>query len=139
MNIRAARHGVVTLLFLLLFSIASISADIGVSNGNLSPAQAAALIKQQKQNTEFVILDVRTPAEFQQGHIKNAVLIDFRASTFVDRIKELDRNKLYLVYCRSGNRSQQAADIMVRLGFLRVINMSGGFNDWVSNGLSYTF
>ncbi|MBT3224774.1 MAG: rhodanese-like domain-containing protein [Deltaproteobacteria bacterium] len=139
MNFRTARKSVVILIIFLLLGAALASADIRPANDNLNTAQVATLISQNRNNAEFVILDVRTPAEFQQGHIEEAILIDFRAPSFFDKIKNLDRSKLYLVYCRSGNRSRKAVGIMVQLGFQRVHNMTGGFNDWVSSGFKYTY
>lgn len=72
-----------------------------------------------------VILDVRTVAEFQQGHAQEAVNIDFYSPVFLDEIKKLDVNKKYHVYCRSGNRSGQAEGLMKQLGFKDVQNIGG--------------
>ena len=89
-------------------------------------AEATALVS--KKN--LVILDVRTPQEFAEGHLPGAVNIDFLHSSFKDRISQLGKKKKYLVYCRSGHRSTQAADIMHQLGFKQVTNMTGGIMQW---------
>lgn len=77
-------------------------------------------------NTEgFIVLDVRTPAEYSDGHVKDAMNIDIFADDFKKRVDKLDRNKIYKVYCRSGNRSGQATSIMKQMGFKDVENIGG--------------
>jgi len=80
------------------------------------------------------IVDVRTPAEFADGHIERAELIDFESADFRDRIVELDRTVTYFVYCRSGNRSAQATAIMAELGFRHVFELDGGMIAWQAAG-----
>ena len=64
------------------------------------------LIKQMKQEeTEFVLLDVRTLPEYEIGHIEDAQMLDFHSKEFVTELNKLDKSKLYLIYCRSGNRT----------------------------------
>lgn len=76
-------------------------------------------------NENTVILDVRTPSEFSSNHIKGAINIDFYGSDFETKIKALDKNKDYKVYCRSGNRSGQTVNLMKKLGFKEVENVGG--------------
>jgi rhodanese-related sulfurtransferase len=82
-----------------------------------------------------VILDVRTPAEFAEGFIEGARLIDFQSGNFENQIATLDKNSTYAVYCRSGNRSGQAVKVMQDAGFTNVINMNGGVIEWANAGL----
>jgi rhodanese-related sulfurtransferase len=82
-----------------------------------------------------VTLDVRTPAEFAEGYIEGARLIDFQSGNFENEIATLDKNATYAVYCRSGNRSGQAVKVMQDAGFINVFNMNGGVIDWVNAGL----
>ena len=82
-----------------------------------------------------VTLDVRTPAEFAEGYIEGARLIDFQSGNFEKDIATLDKNATYAVYCRSGNRSGQAVRIMQDAGFTNVFNMNGGVIDWANAGL----
>ena len=72
---------------------------------NVTPQEAFTLIQENQNNPEFVILDVRTPEEFAEGHIGNALIIDYYSETFRDDVNKLDKDKPYLIYCRSGNRS----------------------------------
>lgn len=70
-----------------------------------------------------IILDVRTPGEYAEGHLDGALLIDFNAGDVTAAIPELDPNADYLVYCRSGNRSGQAKLLMEQAGFENVTNL----------------
>ena len=79
------------------------------------------------------IIDVRTPAETAQGVIAGAIAINVEAPDFQARIDQLDRDGSYLLYCRSGNRSAQAASIMHDLGFTDVID-AGGYEALVAAG-----
>ncbi len=82
-----------------------------------------------------ITLDVRTPGEFAEGHLKGARLIDFQSGNFENEISILDKNATYAVYCRSGNRSGQAVKVMRDAGFTKVFNMNGGVIDWANAGL----
>lgn len=81
---------------------------------------------------DAVIIDVRTPMEYSEGHIKNAKLIDIYDRNFTSEIEKLDKNKSYYVYCRSGSRSSSAAGYMVSKGFTKVYNLNGGIIAWAS-------
>lgn len=70
----------------------------------------------------IVILDVRTADEYQAEHVKGAKNIDFYAANFQAQISKLDKNKSYVLYCRSGNRSGQATHMMKQLGFQQAEN-----------------
>ena len=82
----------------------------------------------------IVVLDVRTPAEFAEGHIANAINIDFQSGNFEKEIAALDTTKTYAVYCRSGNRSGQAVKVMADAGFTKLYDMDGGIVDWQAAG-----
>ncbi|TAH43892.1 MAG: rhodanese-like domain-containing protein [Bacteroidetes bacterium] len=83
---------------------------------------------------EGVLLDVRTPEEFNEGHIPGAINIDFRSENFKAELEKLDKTKTYEVYCRSGKRSSSSAEIMEGMGFKKVINLSGGILGWQEKG-----
>jgi rhodanese-related sulfurtransferase len=80
------------------------------------------------------IVDVRTPAEFDDGHLEGAVNIDVQDASFDQRIAELPTDGTYFVYCRSGNRSAAAVERMRELGFTDVVD-GGGFEALVAAGL----
>lgn len=69
------------------------------------------------------IIDVRTAEEFVDGHVKGALNIDILQADFKDRIKLMDKNTKVKLYCRSGNRSKKAKDLMVAEGFKDVENL----------------
>lgn len=79
---------------------------------------------------QFQIIDVRTPTEYQEGHIGNALNVDFKSADFIKNISKFDRNKTLLIYCRSGNRSGRASKIMDSLGFTKIYDLEGGFMNW---------
>jgi rhodanese-related sulfurtransferase len=97
--------------------------------------EAYDLIVENESNPEFIILDVRTPEEFEENRIETALNIDYRSNTFKDEISKLERNRKYLVYCRSGRRSADAVKIMMELGFNDVKNVKGGITKWINKGL----
>ncbi|AAW39374.1 MAG: rhodanese-like domain-containing protein [Dehalococcoides mccartyi] len=101
---------------------------------NISVAEAKALIDRNAVSADFIILDVRTPSEYAQGHIPGAVNLDYYAS-FEASLSAFDKTKTYLVYCRTGNRSASAARLMLDNGFAAIYNMQGGINAWISGGL----
>jgi rhodanese-related sulfurtransferase len=82
-----------------------------------------------------ITLDVRTPGEFNEGHIEGALLVDFQSGNFENEIASLDKSRTYAVYCRSGNRSGQAVKVMSDAGFTDLYNLDGGVIDWASAGL----
>ncbi len=78
-----------------------------------------------------VILDVRTPGELRSGMIPNALHLDFyQGQDFIEQLQQLDKDKHYYVYCRSGNRSGKACEIMNQLGIPEAYNLMGGMLDW---------
>jgi rhodanese-related sulfurtransferase len=101
----------------------------------LDPAAAVEIMRQNKDNPAFIILDVRTEQEFRQGHLEGAVLLDYYAPNFRDRFAELDRDALIFMYCRSGNRSSHVLKMADKLGFKTVYDLRGGILAWKSQGL----
>jgi phage shock protein E len=81
-----------------------------------------------------VLVDVRTPQEVAEGHLAGAVLLDLQRPDFREAVAELPRDEAYFVYCRTGNRSGQAIEIMRELGFTDLVN-GGGFDDLARAGL----
>jgi len=105
---------------------------------NITPQEAFTLIQDNQDNPDFAILDVRTPEEFADGHIENAINLDYHSEIFRDELNKLDKNKTYLIYCRSGNRSGKALDIMEELNFREAYNMTGGIIQWEAEGFPIT-
>jgi rhodanese-related sulfurtransferase len=89
--------------------------------------------------TDAVVIDVRTPAEFAEGHIEGAVNIDVEdPAAFTAAVANLDPAATYAVYCRSGNRSATATAYLVDEGFASVAELDGGIVAWTDAGLPVT-
>jgi rhodanese-related sulfurtransferase len=113
-----------SVLLLAGCSSSSSAVDLSVSEFSSKVAEAG-----------IITLDVRTPGEFNEGHIEGAQLIDFQSGNFESEIATLDKSKTYAVYCRSGSRSGQAVKIMSDAGFTNLYNLNGGVIDWANAGL----
>ena len=122
-------------VFLVLFSSCDTTAQNEKSTSSTEVQKGridldVAEFKNKMSGKDVVILDVRTPAETAQGKIDGAIEIDVRSADFKEKIKELDQEKTYLVYCRSGKRSVAACNILEKEGFGKMYNLLGGFNAW---------
>jgi rhodanese-related sulfurtransferase len=84
-------------------------------------------------NNEIVVIDVRTNKEFKEGNIETSFNLDFQKREFIDSLDKLDKNKQYLIYCASGNRSLKASHIMKSLGFKIIYNYKKGYKDWIKD------
>jgi rhodanese-related sulfurtransferase len=97
--------------------------------GDVSVMVALELID---ENPDLVIVDVRTVAEFDDGHIDEAINIP--VDEIVDRLDELDKDDELLVYCRTGNRSGRAVGILKDAGYTRIYHMHEGISVWIQQG-----
>ncbi len=86
-----------------------------------------------QENPAMVILDVRTPSEYEESHIEGAINIP--VEEIADRLGELSANDMFLVYCRTGNRSGTAVGIMEENGFSKIYHMHEGISTWISEGI----
>ena len=94
-----------------------------------------AFIERVKADTSAIILDVRQPEEFAEGHLAQAINLDWLNQTvFINGLAQLNKQKTYYIYCRSGRRSQAAAGKLKAEGF-QVIDLKGGYLHWVELGL----
>lgn len=82
-----------------------------------------------------VVLDVRTPGEFSEGHIAGAINVDVRSEDFAEQLAKLDRGSTYVLHCKSGARSTRALATMQEQGFEDIAHMTGGFDAWTEAGL----
>ena len=85
---------------------------------------------------KIIVLDIRTPQEYSEGHLKGAVNLDYLVpqEEFRAELQKLDRNANYLMHCQSGGRSSDAAEIMEELGFTSVYHLKAGFGGWKRAG-----
>lgn len=94
----------------------------------------AAFDEKLSSTSNKILLDVRTPAEYQEGHLPDATLIDIKRDDFTAQINKLDKGKPVFVYCAAGIRSEKAAAILHAQGFKEVYDLDGGFNAWKDAG-----
>lgn len=97
---------------------------------NYENVDALTFNKLMGETANAVLLDVRTSAEFKEISIDGAINMDAMGKEFSQKISELDKNKTYFVYCRSGNRSGNACNLMSEMGFEHLYNLSGGLTKW---------
>ena len=105
----------------------------------LSPREAFDLIKGNQGNPNFIVLDVRSPEQFTEGHIKNAVLLDYSTEPFRDALDRLDKGKIYLVYERDQcerciRAGASLIEMLKTLGFIEAYTIWGGFEAWATEG-----
>lgn len=114
------------LLFALMLAGCAGAGNRTNSYRQISMDEAVAMMEQENG---YIILDVRTPAEFAEKHIPNAINIP-NETIGTDEISALpDKDQLIMVYCRSGRRSKEAAEKLVKLGYMNVVEF-GGILDW---------
>lgn len=127
----------IVLMKKLLFSIL---AALGLfanaqSQSEVEVLEPQAFIERVKADTSAIILDVRQPEEFAEGHLAQAINLDWLNQTvFINGLAKLNKQKTYYVYCRSGRRSQAAAGKLKAEGF-QVVDLKGGYLHWVELGL----
>ena len=120
------------LLSLLLLAGCAAPAESEASYRQVSTDEAIAMMEEKN---DYIILDVRTPEEFAEKHIPDAINIP-NETIGTEEIPELpDKEQLILVYCRSGNRSKQASEKLAALGYTNIVEF-GGINDWPGETVS---
>lgn len=120
----------------LFFSTAAFACGVGekVDGYENTPTSHAHAHWQQGEKTlvPFVFIDVRTPEEHAEGHVKGAKLIPLQE--LASRMSEVPKDKQVYVYCRSGRRSAEAANMLVKAGYTNIENVMGGFEAWKAAG-----
>lgn len=124
--------------------VATVSTAESASSAELTSEQAVAVVaaaapvdvevSAARENlSEVVVLDVRTPQEFSQGHIDGAINIDVHSADFANKVAQLDPKQTYLVHCAvnpKNGRAEKAMDTMSELGFNNLQNLVGGYSEW---------
>lgn len=125
----------IILLTLASFVISCTSAQTQSASMKLSAVQFS---EKMKLFPDAPVVDVRTPGEFSQGHLVNALNYDWNGTSFDQQISLLDKSKPVFVYCASGNRSASAAAKMRADGFKEVYELDGGIRAWRAADLPET-
>lgn len=98
---------------------------------NITVDEAAKIVQ---SNTNIVVIDVRTPGEFQSGHIKGATNININDKEFAKKMAALDKNKTVIIHCAAGGRSARACEQIKKLDFKNMLHMNEGFSKWKETG-----
>lgn len=103
------------------------ASDKSVEASYVDAAQAQTLLA---ETPDMIVLDVRTKGEYKRGHIDGAILNNYFSTKFKKRLRTLDRNKPYLVHCKSGHRSERVVKIMLKESFTDITHLDGGYDAW---------
>ncbi len=144
------RRLAVALVALVAVSLTGCSGSTGPGSTGLATVAAAASAPANGAEVDAatfaaamkrpgtVVLDVRTPAEFAEGHLAGAINLDVNAADFRAKVGAMAKDVPYAVYCRSGNRSATALAIMKGLGFTQTYHLGGGITAWTAAGGAVT-
>ena len=107
------------------------TANSAITEVKLVPVEDVLKIVQME---EAQLIDVRTPEEYGEGHIANALNIDFFSDNFLENMENLDKEKPVVLYCKSGNRSNKSAQKLKESGFSKIYDVDGGITEWKNKG-----
>ncbi|HJW29645.1 MAG TPA: rhodanese-like domain-containing protein [Saprospiraceae bacterium] len=124
-----------TLILLCFIGMISCSSGQYAGVKNLS---AKAFDQTIKEQPEKVILDVRTPEEYAEGHLAGALNVNWEGDHFDQQVAGLDKSKPVMVYCAAGGRSAAASKHLAKKGFKQVFNLEDGMEDWAQKGYPVT-
>ena len=116
-------------LVLLLFPLLVFSQE----NTNTYEVLSYDDFKNQISKNDVLLFDVRTMEEFNSGHLKGSVNIDFYDEKLFDKFfNKVEKSEPIYIYCRSGNRSQKSSEQLKKLGFVKIYDLEGGYKNWVN-------
>lgn len=120
----------------LLYSLTACGQQETKTTTDSSVAQDVNIAEFEAKVAEghVIILDVRTAGEVSEGHIPNAINVDYYATDFKMKVDHLDRDRTILLYCAAGSRSSKAMKLMSDMGFKALYNLKGGYSAWKSAG-----
>jgi len=129
-NLSLATFGIIVAVSAILIYYTQIQLPgTKISYGDVTVEQAKVLIESKPS---LILLDVRTQEEYDSGHIEGAILIPI--IELEDRLDELSKNKEMLVYCRTGNRSSTAVNVLRANGYTKIFHMKNGITAWTQAG-----
>lgn len=130
------KHLIIALLSFSLFIACNSDTKKSADNTAKTEVQEVHVVLKKEDfkkaiaNKDIQFVDVRTPEEYEEGHIGNAGNVDYLGDNFEAGIQKYDKSKPIYIYCRSGNRSGKAAKIMKELGFTKIYDLEGGYLGW---------
>ncbi|WP_434037620.1 rhodanese-like domain-containing protein [Formosa sp. 4Alg 33] len=120
----------------ILILITVLYTNLVVSQEKSTSLSVDEFSKIMSEQPELMVVDVRTPEEFDSGHLEGAINYNWKSEDFNKQILDLDKSKEVLIYCRSGARSAKAAEKMRSEGFTAVYELKGGLIDWKKENMS---
>jgi len=138
MNLKNIKLFIVVILMSVTLSSCGQNASKKEVNESTQKESISELISPKELNDklgDIQLIDVRTSFEFNRGHLKNAVNINFYDRNFYEQMSKFDKNKEIYIYCRSGNRSGSAASKLKNQGFTKIYDLQGGIINWSKNNL----
>jgi len=120
-------------LFIFLALYAVVSCSQPQSSETLEILSVQEFEEQMEKNKNAIILDVRTPEEFSEGHIAGAINKDYFNENFQNELDKLDKGRTYLIYCKSGMRQEKTGARMKEIGFEKIYLLDGGITGWQEN------
>lgn len=125
-------------IFSCLITLTLLGSACSESQSQSNSLKADDFSEKIKQSQSGLVLDVRTPEEFAKGHLETAKNIDWKNSSFIAKVEQIDKSKPVFVYCLSGIRSAAAAKKMREIGFTQVYELDGGMVKWRAANLPET-
>ena len=117
-------------LFILFLSLISCQGGKNARAGKIETVSVESFAQKLNDSSAVQLLDVRTHEEFEEGHLEGAINYNVKDANFENQIVALDKNKAVMVYCHSGHRSANAAEILESKGFSKIYNLDGGIMKW---------
>ena len=106
----------------------------GLAYADVTPVTVKQAVERMEKSSEIIVVDIRTPEEFAKGHLRKAINFNMNDEGFAKQLAKLDREKTYLMHCRSGGRSTASLPVWNRLGFKNVLHLSSGTLGWAKAG-----
>jgi rhodanese-related sulfurtransferase len=131
--VASKKYSMKKLLIILIATFVQVSC--AQTNETAIPADK---FKEEIAKPEIILLDVRTPEEYAEGHLANSININYHDENFASKVDSLDKSKQYEVYCRSGKRSAASVKLMQEKGIKNVHDLQGGILEWQAKGLPVT-
>lgn len=120
------------LILIALITITFISCNSQKKNEKQAETiELISVVELQEVGKNVQLVDVRTPKEYAEGYIKNAVNINFQDNDFLEQMSVLDKDKPVIIYCKSGRRSAKASEQLKEAGFTKVYDLEGGITKWL--------
>lgn len=136
-RIPSATLGLVLPVVIAITAIATFTAPPAATAAETAPVTKRVNVEEYdalRSKTNTVLLDVRSPAEFEKGHIPGAVNLDINSTQFATKAESLDKSKTYLVNCAVGMRSARACKKLETMGFTNLVDLAPGFDGWKKAG-----